>query len=244
MNLRGLTCFVVLATVGACGGAQEPETPEPARRSVSSSSDSHAAAATTPEAKVPNRCVERKNACMPPIKWAERLCGDVYQDLALYMFQQGTPWTRFYLKVGLNAVNGWGPTVDEDMVSQEEVLVINHRLTRDALEVEGSLGTYDVMRWNGSCVTLDVNEVTKRTPSRPRNSRIDWRSLSNDMQDALLEDGTVAEIYEARRKECRGASIGRVTARCEELDKKLMAKIAEFVRNTRDLPTPENVPQH
>jgi hypothetical protein len=205
-------------------------------------SNPEAAAAAQSDEGVPNRCVQRKNACMPPIQWAEKLCGDVYPDLALYMFREGTPWTRFYMKLGLNAVNGWGPTVDEDMVAQEEVLVINHRLTRDSIEVEGSLGTYDVFRWNGSCVTLDVNEVTSRTPSSPRNSRIEWKALSNPMQEALMKDSTIANSFEERRKACKGASVGLVTQRCEELDKEFMHNVAEYVRNTEELPEPSALP--
>jgi len=180
---------------------------------------------------------------MPPVRWAERLCeGGVYQDLALYMFQDGTPWTRFYMKTGLNAVNGWGPTVAEDLVFQEEVIPINYRRQSESFSVEGSLGTFDVLRWNGSCVTLDVGEVTNKQPRRPRNSRVDWRSLSEDMQNALLKDSEVETAYHARRRECKGASIGRVTAECEKLDKQLPDVIARYVRTTQNLPEPKEHP--
>ncbi len=192
---------------------------------------------------VPSRCVVRKGACMPPIKWAERLCqSGVYEDLALYMFQAGTPWTRFYMRTGLNAVNGWGPTVAEDLVYREEVIPINYRRQTEAFSVEGSLGTFDVIRWNGSCVTLDVGEVTKKQPPAPRNSRVEWKELSEEMQDALRKGSEVESVYQARRKECKGASIGRVTDKCESLDKKLPDVIASYVRRTSDLPEPTEHP--
>ena len=193
---------------------------------------------------IPSRCINRKGACMPPIKWAEKLCEDVYEDLAMYMFQRGSPWTRFYMRTGLNAVNGWGPTIDEDLLSQEELLVLNHRLRRDSLIVEGSEGTYDALRWNGSCVTVDINEVTAREPSRPRHARIDWRSLSEDMQDYLLADPTVHDVYMARRRACKGATIGRVTAECERLDGQLGDEVAEFVRNADGVPRPQKFPEY
>jgi hypothetical protein len=180
---------------------------------------------------------------MPPTKWAERLCQQgVYQDLALYMFRAGTPWTRFYMRTGLNAVNGWGPTVSEDLVSQEEVIPINFRRQSDSFQVEGSEGTYDVLRWNGSCVTLDVGEVTRIEPDRPRHSRVEWKALSEDMQQALLQDDEVGSVFHARRRECKGASIGRVTKDCEVLDKKLVDVIARYVRRARELPEPREHP--
>lgn len=192
---------------------------------------------------VPSRCVVRKGACMPPIRWAEKLCkGGVYQDVALYMFRSGTPWTRFYMRTGLNAVNGWGPTVAEDLVAREEVIPINYRRQSESFQVEGSEGTFDVLRWNGSCVTLDANEITSDTPPRPRHSRVDWRELSEDMQTALLEDGEVESVYQARRRECKGASIGRVTKACEDLDRKLVEVVASYVRTAEQLPKPKNHP--
>jgi hypothetical protein len=180
---------------------------------------------------------------MPPVKWAEKLCATgVFQDLALYMFRAGTPWTRFYMRSGLNAVNGWGPTVDEDLVSQEEVIPINYRRQSEMFAVEGSLGTFDVLRWNGSCVTLDVGEVTSDEPRRPRHSRVEWKELSESMQNALLEDEDVHGVFSARRRECKGASIGRVTKDCEVLDGKLVDVIAEHVRHVRILPEPSVSP--
>jgi hypothetical protein len=180
---------------------------------------------------------------MPPIRWAEKLCsGGVYQDLALYMFRSGTPWTRFYMVTGLNAVNGWGPTVAENLVSREEVIPINYRRVSQSFEVEGSLGTFDVLRWNGSCVTLDVGEVTKDAPHSPRNSRVEWKSMSEQMQDALLRDAKVESVYSARRKECKGASIGRVTKQCEVLDRELVDVIARYVRSADRLPEPDEYP--
>lgn len=245
MTLRSLPIALGVLLLGAgCGSSPPPASPSSSEKPRTvTGSDEKVAASTEPEEPVPSRCVRRKGACMPPIRWAEKLCGDVYPDLALYMFREGTQWTRYYLRTGLNAVNGWGPTVDEDMVSREEVLVINHRITRGSFEVEGSEGTYDVFRWNGSCVTLDINEVTSRPPSRPMNSRIDWRALSEPMQDALLDDSEVEEMVQERRKACKGASIGRVTARCEELDKKLPGVIADYVRNTSELPAPQVYPE-
>jgi hypothetical protein len=227
----------IAALLSACGASETPPPKAPELAPVAS------VKAAKGEEPVPSRCVFRKGACMPPTKWAERLCTNgVYQDLALYMFQDGTPWTRFYMKLGLNAVNGWGPTIGEDMLQGEEVLVLNYRRNTDSFSVEGSMGTYDVLRWNGSCVTLDVNEVTNSRPRNPRYSRIDWRSLSEEMQSALLKEPFVEQTYEERRKACKGASIGLVSAKCEQLDHKLVEKIVTHTRGQRTLPKPKSHP--
>ena len=242
--MRPLLSFVSVAgsaALVACGPNPTAKSAEPGLKTRSSIVKSEPEPA---KEDIPSRCIKRKGACMPPIEWAETLCEGVYEDLAMYMFQRGTPWTRFYMRTGLNAVNGWGPTIDEDLLFQEELLVINHRLSRDSLQVEGSAGTYDVLRWNGSCATLDINEVTRKEPVRPRHARIDWRSLSERMQDFLLEDPSVNEVYQARRKACRGVTIGRVTLKCEQLDGQLGDEVAKFVRTTDGIPKPNKFPDY
>ncbi len=235
--LSVLACSLIACGGSGSGGSTKPsETPASDSEALVESSGANAP-------KVPSSCVIRKGACMPPVDWAKRLCErGVYQDVALYMFRSGTPWTRFYMRTGLNAVNGWGPTVDEDLVAREEVIPINYRRQSEAFHVEGSSGTFDVLRWNGSCVTLDVNEVTMDAPRSPRNSRVDWRSMSDSMQEALLANPDIEDLYDERRKECKGASIGRVTKRCEDLDRELMDAIANYVRTVEELPAPEECP--
>ncbi len=237
----GKTRWLLAFSLTACGSSPDPKTTSDAVV-LDTPIEQAEAAGVRPETGVPNRCVMRMNACMPPIDWAERLCGDVYEDLALYMFREGTPWTRFYMRKGLNAVNGWGPTLHENMLAREEVIVINHRLRRDSLQVEGSGGTYDVLRYNGSCVTLDVNEVTPRKPHGPRNSNIDWWALSGDMRDALMANPEVAEHFEIHKKACKGASVGRASNDCEKVDKKFKQVVAEAVRTSPELPHPAEVP--
>src|SRR5690606_1234598 len=41
--------------------------------------------------EVPTQCSKNsKSTCVPPGKWVARLCQDVYADVALFMFQDGT----------------------------------------------------------------------------------------------------------------------------------------------------------
>jgi hypothetical protein len=66
--------------------------------------------------------------------------------------------------------------------------------------------------------------------------------MSEPMQNALLTDEEVHDVFSARRRECKGASIGRVTKDCEILDGKLVDVIAERVRTIRSLPEPVETP--
>lgn len=245
MNLGVRLGLVVTSVVvaAACGGSAPP-----VKTSKSSEPDdvrvaSRGSSLTEDSADgVPSRCIKRKGACLPPVKWAEKLCQDVYPDVALYMFRKGSPWDRYYMRTGLNAVNGWGSTIAEDLVTGEEVIPINYRGNKEGFVVEGSEGTFDVLRWNGSCVTLDLAEVTKNRPGTPKVSRIEWRSLSDSVQKALLADNRVASAVHSRQKECRGATIGKVTAECERLDRELGSVIARYVRDGGGVPVPAHHP--
>lgn len=237
-----LGTFITLAgSLAACGGGAAPAkvAKHDDGRVEVASQDSKLEEEAEP---VPTKCVKRKGACLPPVKWAEKLCQDVYPDVALYMFRGGSPWDRYYMRTGLNAVNGWGNTLDENLVQGEEVIPINYRGHKDGLVVEGSQGTFDVLRWNGSCVTLDLAEVTNKPPGNPKTSSIEWRSLSEPVQKALMRDPTVAEAVRGRQRECRGASIGRVTAECVRLDRNLGTVIAQYVRNGGGVPVPPSHP--
>lgn len=231
-----------VVVVAACGGSAPPvktsKSSEPSHAGVASQGSS----LTEDNAEVPERCIKRKGACLPPVKWAEKLCQDVYPDVALYMFRKGSPWERFYMRTGLNAVNGWGSTIAEDLVRGEEVIPINYRGNKDGFVVQGSEGTFDVLRWNGSCVTLDLAEVTKDQPGAPKVPRIEWRALSEPVQEALMADNRVASAVRSRQKECRGATIGRVTAECERLDRELGSVIARYVRDGGGVPLPPSHP--
>lgn len=237
----GLKLAALALAVGCGGTAPQVKTSksgEPEDVAVGAKT-SRASASAEP---VPSRCIKRKGTCLPPVKWAQKLCQDVYPDVALYMFQKGSPWDRYYMRTGLNAVNGWGNTMSEDLVAGEEVIPISYRGNKDGFVVEGSEGTFDVLRWNGSCVTLDLAEVTRDRPGTPKSSRIEWRALSTSVQDALMEDQRVAKAVKSRQKECKGATIGKVSAECERLDRELGSVIARHVRDVGAMPPPASHP--
>jgi hypothetical protein len=188
--------------------------------------------------------VSGEDECLPPAAWVHELCNGVYAEVALAMFRGGTPWQRVYLRGKTRAVNAsGGASVAGHLSPQEEVLVLRHR--RDdpgGMQIGDGSGQYDALRWNGSCVSLEGGEVTSHRPGQPKSSRIEWTWLGEAMQSALRRDDTVTETYRARRQECRGATTGKVSRKCQRLDEKLIDVIASYVRSGPELPEPEQRP--
>jgi hypothetical protein len=248
----------------ACGGAQQgipPDGPPPPSEKADPNWDTgeehpqwtsdkpqkkkHAAPPQEDSEQIPTQCSKySEDTCVPAGKWVSRLCADVYADVALFMFQSGTPWQRMYMTRETDAVNAsGGASVVGKLAFDEEVLVLRHRQAgADDIQVGSGNGSYDALRWDGSCVSLEGEEVTSNHPPKAKTSRIEWRWLGEDMQAALREDKTVNDTFIARKKECKGVTMGAVSKKCEVLDKKLIDVTADFVRGASGLPQPKHQP--
>ncbi len=215
---------------------------------LAASGDDAASAASAAESSpaVPEACAsgQGEDDCAPPGPWVQKLCNGVYAEVALVMFRGGTPWQRRYLRGKTRAVNAsGGATVEGSLTLDEEVLVLRHRKgAATEMQIGDGSGQYDVLRWNGSCVSLEAGEVTSRRPRAPKQARIEWSWLGDGMRSALRKDESVSEAFLARKKECRGATTGTVSKACERLDSKLIDKIATYVRSGPELPGPEEHP--
>jgi hypothetical protein len=246
---------VCLLALGGCGGAAEaPKAPAPEPELPSTGApetagteedeaiptETQAAAPAAPQG-VPDTCASGTEGCVPDPSFVKRLCNDVHQDTALYMFRSGTPWRRVYLRGKVEAVNAsGGATVQGFLEFDEEVLVLRERKAdAKGIQIGESTGSYDALRWNGSCVSLDGGEITTASPPRPKNSRVEWRYVGEAMRTALRRDPKLAEGVQARQKECKGATMGEVSKKCETLDNKLVDAIVKYVRATSDLPQPD-----
>lgn len=249
----------------ACGGSEEPQFPDgPApreekpdegwetgseqgewKREGGSEEKKEPKTVEEDSEQVPTECSSRSGAtCVPAGKWVRRLCQDVYADVALFMFQSGTPWQRMYMTRETDAINAsGGASVVGKLAFDEEVLVLRHRVAgKDDIQVGSGNGSYDALRWDGSCVSLEGEEVTTNKPPRPKTSRIEWRWLGEGMQEALRSDDKVNATYIARKRECKGATMGSVSKKCEVLDKKLIEVTADYVRTASGLPQPKRQP--
>jgi len=233
----------------ACGGAQESAAPPETPRAEAKSSELEAPAASEQtaqvRAKIPKRCSKRKQRgeCLPPVVWVNKLCNDVYPDVALHMFKPGTPWQRFYMLARAEPFNasGGASLLGDKLEMGEEVIALRRRANDGEMQI-GDQSGYDVLRWNGACATIHDGDFSTTPPREVRHSRVEWRKLSVDMRNALEAEPEIQATYEERRRHCRGATLGEVTADCEKFDKRLVEEVVRHVRTGAPLPGPVKAP--
>lgn len=168
---------------------------------------------------------------MPPGAFVERLCAKPHQDIALSLFQKSTPFTRMYLKGKM-----------DELSFQEEVLALRfHGQPKGGMQVGSGNGTYDVLRWDGSCaMAVDADILGTGSPAKPKTARVLWHRLSTRTQDALIAgNDAVKKAHAKRGKECQGAMSGDVSAACQKADTALVDAIVDFVHGGGSLPAPE-----
>ncbi|NLE85633.1 MAG: hypothetical protein GX607_04465 [Myxococcales bacterium] len=243
--------WVILA---ACGGASpRPETADAdeASAEVADAEELDDAGAESKDeedavvAQLPTECHGSGDVCLPDPKWVKRLCNDVYPNVALHLFREGSPWTRGYATRKVKAWNAsGGATSGEEWVAfDEEVILLYARNSNlGGMQVSGASGGYDALRWDGSCVTFSGEEVTTRPPPKAKHGRVDWRYLEAPIQEALRTDDAVNTAYRARRQECKGAFSGAVTKKCVQADEALVGSIIAAVRGGISLPQPTKLP--
>lgn len=233
-----------LAALG-CGSSSPSATQSASQLAVE---DKEKSAATEPaEAKeLPSECTPNAaGLCVPPEEWVKRLCGGSYPDVALAMFGKGTPWTRGYLRRTMDAWSAsGGASSNEKVVFDEEVLLVMHRAPdTGGMQVSGAGGgSYEALRWNGTCVSLAAEEVTTRLPPKAKHPSIPWKSLELKTREALEADEKVGPMVAEQRKECKGSTFGEVSGKCAKAGEKLSGVIVNYIRNGGAVPKPEALP--
>jgi hypothetical protein len=252
--MRTSVALPLLLLILGCGGSSAPKAEEPssAPAKTASTAESTATPADEPAAeaddkvKIPEGCVDdNKAGCVMPGKFVRRLCAGVYPELALMFFSKGSPWRRAYVSVKEAApFNGHnGPSSDEKLTFEEELLVLSEKkVDTGGMQVSGAGASYDVLRWDGTCATLSAEEVRLVAPPKPKHALITWRSLEDATQNALLQNEALAKVVSERKKECKGATMGTVTAKCEKADRMLNDVVVEAVRTGTAVPLPAKVP--
>jgi hypothetical protein len=248
-------CVALSCLVLACGGSG----PEPAsapkedtsKPPTNEDSGSDEEAAEQKESSgpmaIPTECHGGSDPCTANPKWVKRLCSDVYPAVALFLFQERSPFTRGYISARqVRAVNASGGVTsgEEWLEFDEEVVLLYHRKAQaGGIQVSGSGDSYEAIRLDGSCVSLGGDEVRTNVPPRPKHVKVPWRFIGEDMQDALRSLPGVKEAYIARRSECKGAFSGTVTDKCLKKDAALNSAIVAALNDTNtNLPQPENRP--
>lgn len=241
-----ITLVSVLLT--ACGGAPAaPPAPPPAETAAAEAKNAKPAVDPDdkPATELPAACASNDDKiCLPPKPFVKRLCAGFFPDTALAMFQKGSPWTRGYMRMNVEAWNASGGMSSSDkLVFDEEVLIVAHRSAdTGGMTVSGSTGSYDVLRWDGTCASLMGEEVTTKTAPAPKHAKIPWKSLDDKLKEALLGDAKIGKIAAERKKECKGATTGDVSLKCVKADEGLANAVVDFLRGGGAVPQPPKIP--
>jgi hypothetical protein len=239
--VRNLLLSGLGLVLAACGGKpavsaeQAPAAPAAAPASGSSSAPAPAPEPSpepAPTPRLPTACANPSAPlCTPPGDFVDRLCAKPHQDVALALFSKSTPFTRLYLRGKM-----------DELVLDEEVLALRFRGTpKGGIVVGSGAGTYDVLRWDGSCSTgVEAEMISRSRPSRPRTAGVKWHRVATRIQDALVASSDAVKRAHARRgKECKGAMSGDVSAACEKADQALVDAVVDYVREGGALPDPD-----
>lgn len=189
--------------------------------------------------ELPTACAGDGDICTPPRAFSQWLCKSTRPNLALTMFRASSPWTRAYVRQDMEA---WYASARRSRPRQlryaEEVIIVGNRAQRSpgAVQISG-MGSYDVLRWDGSCVSLMEGELSFIRPSTPDVATIDWRRLEHPITDAFEMNPKIAYRNQKRRKDCKGFGEQAVT-RCERAELGLSRMIAEYVRGGGEFPAP------
>jgi hypothetical protein len=252
LKLGGVIGVALLAA--ACGGSKQPAESADAATAEADSSMAGASETNEPEpspvadspsgAAVPSECHRGKEPCLPDPKFVKKLCNNRHPSLALYLFSN-PKWARGYLTRKTEAWNASGGASAGGFVEfdEEVLLLFERKADLGGMQVSGAGASYDALRWDGSCVTLAGEEVTRDEPPSAKTPKIEWRFLDDNVQEALRKDENVNAAYLERRKECKGAVSGDVSAKCVKADTKLSASIVAFVRSGPSLPVPTTIPE-
>jgi hypothetical protein len=193
---------------------------------------------------LPEKCSGSGDVCTPDPKFVKKLCSGNFPGVALFMFAKDSPWTRGYLTRKTEAWNAAGGASDTDELDfDEEVIVLVQRKAGAGQIQVGSGVGYETLRWNGSCATLQGEELTLKAPPQPKTAKVEFKQLDEPLKEALREDKGINEAYLSRRKECQAASMGTVSLKCLKADAKLSESIVQYVRGGGAVPKPSKLPE-
>lgn len=264
-------CVVLGAALAACGAAAPPPPNAPTATAtapaVSPAAGEPARTPAAPEVETPPSAVaaadapplptscardtsSSKKVCVPDQDFAKRACSEEFPEVALAFFGKGTPWTRAYLTRDVDAWNaGGGRTHRAKVAFDEEVIVLAHRRANPGgivmLSSNGDSGTYDVLRFDGSCISVMSDEITTSRPPAPKHAPVTFRRLDEATRTALLAAPTIKNDFDALGKACAGPSAASgpsAETRCDHAEAVLTVAIADFVRTGHALPAPTRRP--
>lgn len=239
----------ILSASVAVPGVASDASPTIAPPSVAPEEAEAEAVAPEPEA-LPTECsseapIKNTTACLPPPAFAKKLCGGIYPEVALGMFGKGTPWTRLWLAGNVEAWNASGGlTHRAQLAFDEEVIVLSHHAPGGSggIVMTGAMASYDVLRWDGTCVSVLEGELTTRRPPAPKPASVPFGRLEETTRRALLASPKVSAAQAALEKACASRSTSAQKKACDKAEKGFTKAVADFVRGGGTLPTPARRP--
>jgi hypothetical protein len=181
--------------------------------------------------------------CMPAPAYAKKLCTATYPEVALGLFGKGTPWTRIYLAGDVEAWNAsGGRTHRTKLAFDEEIIVLAKHGASGGIMMTGAQASYDVLRWDGSCVSVMEGEITTRRPPAPKPAEIQFSRLEESTRHALLASPKVKSTHEALFKACTSVASPVEKKTCEKADKAFANAVVDAVRAGASLPAPGRRP--
>lgn len=177
--MRGAIACMAFVAVGCAA--------EPAPRPVAPAAKPEPVVAPPPERyELPTSCAKAGAICTPPADFVAKLCKSGAPDVALTLFKKGMPWTRAWVRQEMEAwYASGGRTRPRALRYGEEVIIVADR--SEAVQMTGA-GSYDVYRWDGSCVSLMSDELTLAPPTQTDVAPIEWKHLHERTQEALARD--------------------------------------------------------
>lgn len=234
--MRPSSALLALWLFGGCASAPAPPASNPAVPEPTAPAEVSEAPAPAPAEKeeqavaVPTACDSAGELCLPRKDFVDALCKRRQPNVALTLFQKGSPWTRTYVRArDLEAwLVGGRRASPQKLALFEEVIIVDDRSTgRGGIRVSGA-GSYDIVRWDGTCVSVMSDEVNPRRPGEPESATIVWHDLTPGMREALLKDTRIAYRDEQRKEHCNADKGG---PRCVQSRERLSRMIAAIIRD-------------
>ena len=175
------------------------------------------------------------------VAFAERLCSGTYPEVALHLFAPKTPWKRAYLQRAFKAWHVGGRGELRDLRAGEEVLIVK-RGTGAGQELGGQ--AFDVLRWDGTCVSLMEDEISFRRPSSAVPANIPFKKLEPSFQSAFAEEKQIELLRADQVRLCDAPAAEKEPgkSKCELSRRQLSLAIAQSVGKGKTLPPVPAIP--
>ncbi len=244
-TLRTLPLGIVAIVVGgaACGSQSPPPRAAKAVETGPTTATEPEPVDQAPETReLPSACADGP-ICSLPADFAERLCAGAYPEVALRLFSPATPWKRAYLQRSFKAWHVGGRGELRELRAGEEVLIAR---TNRGTEGNEDLGgrAFDVLRWDGTCVSLMEDEISFRKPPSASVANIAWKKLEPAYQTALFEDRHLESLRASQTRACEAPGVEKEPAKskCELATRQLSLAMAQSIGKGKELPAPASIP--